>query len=113
LEHVHLPLNILKELYKKLKVGGKAVIVIPCEQPSEKSFYYKQGDTNQHLHTWCPMTFGNLANLAGFKVISCDPFQHQWCPDYETSYKNEDFHKRCVEHAQRNRNIQIKLIATK
>ena len=99
LEHVHLPLDILKELYKKLKVGGKAVIVVPCEQPSEQSFYYKPDDTNQHLHTWCPMTFGNLANLAGFKVISCEPLQHQWCPDYETSYKNEDFHKRCVEHA--------------
>lgn len=67
MQHVPFPLNTLKELYKKIKVNGKIIIVIPCEQPSESSFYYKSNDINQHLHTWCPMTFGNLATLAGFK----------------------------------------------
>ena len=81
MEHVPLPLQSFQNLYKKLKPNGSIVIVIPCEQHSEQSFYYKPNDINQHLHTWCPMTFGNLATLAGFKVISCVPFQHQWCPD--------------------------------
>ncbi len=113
MEHVPLPLNTLKELYAKLKPNGKAIIVIPCEQPQENGFYYKPNDINQHLHTWCPMTFGNLASLAGFKVISCMPFQHQWCPDFKETYTQSDFYERCVKYAQKNNNIQIKLIATK
>ena len=113
LEHVPLPLESLKNLYKKLKVGGKLVLVIPCEQPSENGFYYRPNDINQHLHTWCPMTLGNLANLAGFKVIECKAFQHQWIPNYESEYKKPDFHNKCVEYAKKNGNIQIKLIASK
>jgi SAM-dependent methyltransferase len=113
LEHVPLPLEILKNLYMKLKPKGTMVIVLPCEQPSEHVFYYKPGDINQHLHTWCPMTFGNLVTLAGFKVISSVPFQHKWCPDYKENYNKPDFHERCFEYAKQQNNIQIKLIATK
>jgi SAM-dependent methyltransferase len=113
MEHVPLPLQSLQNLYKKIKTGGTMVIVIPCEQPSEQSFYYKPNDINQHLHTWCPMTFGNLATLAGFKVIECKPFQHQWCPDFKQNWKSPNFHQRCREHAIKNKNVQIKLIATK
>ena len=113
MEHVPLPLNSLKDLYKKLKTGGTMVIVIPCEQASERGFYYKAGDINQHLHTWCPMTFGNLVTLAGFKVIECKPFQHQWCPDFKQNWNQPNFHQRCREHAIKNKNVQIKLIATK
>jgi len=113
LEHVPLPLETLKSLYAKLKTNGKIVIVIPCEQPSDHTFYYTPNDINQHLHTWCPMTFGNLATLAGFKVISCLPFQHKWCPDFKENYDKPDFHKRCVEHAKKEKNIQVKLVATK
>jgi SAM-dependent methyltransferase len=113
MEHVPLPLQSFKQLYKKLKVGGTAIIVIPCEQPSELGFYYRPNDINQHLHTWCPMTFGNLATLAGFKVIECKPFQHQWCPDFQQNWKNPNFHQRCREYAIKNKNYQIKLVATK
>lgn len=113
MEHVPLPLNTLKELYKKLISKGKIIIVIPCEQPTENSFYYKPNDINQHLHTWCPMTFGNLATLAGFKVTSCIAFQHQWCPDFKVNWNKPDFHSRCMTHAKKNGNYQIKLIATK
>ena len=113
MEHVPLPLETLKNLYNKLKVGGKLIIVIPCEQPSESQFYYRAGDINQHLHTWCPMTFGNLATLAGFNVISCMPFQHKWCSDFKENYDKPDFHTRCIEHAKKEKNIQIKLVATR
>ena len=113
MEHVPLPLETFKNLYKKLKVGGKIIIVIPCEQPSEKGFYYDENDINQHLHTWCPMTFGNLAKLAGFNIISCMPFQHQWCPDYQVNYDKPNFHDRCREYAKKTKNIQVKLIASK
>jgi len=113
LEHVTLPLQTLKDLHKKIKTNGKLVIVIPCEQPSEAAFYYKEGDINQHLHTWCPMTLGNLVTLAGFKVVSCMPFQHQWCPDFKENYNKPDFHDRCIAYAKKNKNLQIKLIAIK
>ena len=113
MEHVPLPLNTLKNLYKKLKPNGKIVIVIPCEQPSETGFYYKKNDINQHLHTWCPMTFGNLATLAGFEVISCEKFQHQWPPNWEKDWNNPYFHKKCRAFAIKNKNLQIKLVATK
>lgn len=113
LEHVPLPLETLKHLYTKLKTNGKIIIVIPCEQHTESGFYYKPNDVNQHLHTWCPMTFGNLATLAGFKILECDVFRHQWTPNYENEYNDKDYHKKCFRHAQKTGNIQIKLIATK
>ena len=113
MEHVPLPLTSLQMLYKKLKTGGKLVIVIPCEQPSEPGFYYKKNDINQHLHTWCPMTFGNLATKAGFEVISCDVFQHQWTPDWKQNWNKPNFHKKCREFAIKNKNLQIKLFARK
>jgi len=113
MEHVPLPLNTFKNLYSKLKTGGKIIIVVPLEQPSESGFYYKEGDINQHLHTWCPMSFGNLAKLSGFKVISCNIFQHQWPPDFKTTWMKSDFHKRCMDYAKKNNNLQIRLLATK
>lgn len=113
MEHVPLPLTTLQNLHKKLKPGGKIVIVIPCEQPREALFYYRKGDINQHLHTWCPMTFGNLATKAGFDVIDCIPFQHQWPPGFQENWMKPDFHQKCKEHAVKNGNIQIKLVATK
>ena len=52
------------------------------------------------------MTFGNLVKLVGFKVISCLPFHHQWCPDFKENYNKPDFHKRCREYAKKNNNIR-------
>lgn len=113
MEHVPNPFNTLKQLYNKLKKNGKLIIVIPCEQPSEKSFYYRENDINQHLYTWCPMTFGNLCKLSGFKIITCESLQHQWCPDYLSCYKDDNFNKRCIDYAIKNKNYQVKLVATK
>jgi SAM-dependent methyltransferase len=113
MEHVPLPLNILKELYKKLINKGKLIIVIPCEQIHEDGFHYKPNNINQHLHTWCPMTFGNLVTLAGFKVNQCVVFQHQWCPDYKQNWNKSNFHDRCHAYAKQNHNYQIRLLATK
>lgn len=113
LEHVPSPFETLRQLYKKLKRGGKFILIVPCEQPSENSFYYSPNDINQHLYTWCPMTLGNLVTLSGFRVLSSLPIQHQWCPDYKERYREPDFHTRCIEYAKKNKNIQIKVIAKK
>ena len=89
------------------------IIVIPCEQPNDPNFNFKENDINQHLYTWCPQTFGNLAKLANFKIISCGAFQHQWCPDYKQNWNKEDFHERCFKYAKDNGNYQVRLVCTK
>jgi len=113
MEHVEAPLEIMKQLFRVLKSGGVLVIVVPCEQPSESGFFYRENDINNHLYTWCPMTLGNLSKAAGFTVMECTDFQHQWIPNYQTEYMKPDFHKRCMEHAKNTGNRQIRLRAKK
>jgi SAM-dependent methyltransferase len=113
LEHVENPLGILKELLRVLKPKGVMCLVLPCEQPSESGFYYKAGDINNHLFTWCPMTIGNLVRAAGFRVHSSIDFQHQWTPDYKTTYMRPDFHERCRAHAKQTGNRQLRVVAWK
>lgn len=76
LEHTHDPLGILKQMIGVLKPGGKIVIVTPFE----RHMPWSRGDINQHLFTWSPMNLGNLAELAGFKVISSDLIYHRFPP---------------------------------
>lgn len=113
LEHVPNPLEVLKNLYRIIKKNGKIIIIVPCEQPSENSWKYKENDINQHLYTWCPQSLGNLVKLAGFKILSCVGFQHQWCSDYKKKWNQSNFHNRCIEYAKKNNNYQIKLVAIK
>jgi SAM-dependent methyltransferase len=55
LEHTLQPLEELKALYKKLKVGGKVIFVVPCESII---YSYKPNDINHHLYSWSPMCNG-------------------------------------------------------
>ena len=75
LEHTTRPLDELKDLLPKLKVGGKAVFFVPCESIR---CAYRPGDVNQHLYSWSPMNLGNLFTLAGFRVETVEPFLHKW-----------------------------------
>jgi SAM-dependent methyltransferase len=77
LEHTPNPLEELKMLFKKLKKGGTAVFVLPCEH---LDFAYHPKDVNQHLYSWGPMSAGNLFALAGFEVISSKAFYHKHIP---------------------------------
>lgn len=79
LEHTLQPLEELKGLHEKLKPGGKAVFVVPCES----IFYeYKPDDVNHHLYCWSPMCIGNLFTEAGFSVIESKAYIHKWPPKY-------------------------------
>lgn len=116
LEHVYEPLSTLKQLFCKLKPNGKIIIVLPCEQALESNsdiFFYKENDMNQHLYSWCPQSFGNLVKIAGFKVLECGAFQHQWAPNWYNDYNSPDFHNKCISYAKQNNNFQIKLVAEK
>ena len=79
LEHTLNPLLELKELYKKLKKGGKIIFVVPCESID---YDYKPNNVNHHLYSWSPMSIGNLFNEAGFKLIESKPYKHKWPPYY-------------------------------
>lgn len=84
LEHVVSPAEVLKELYKKIKVGGKVIIVVPCESWTHN---YKPNDINYHLYTFSPMNFGNLLDNAGFKSISVTTDFNKWPPKFHIFYK--------------------------
>lgn len=75
LEHTLRPLDNLKVLRTRLKVGGKLVLVVPCEGLDNA---YEPGDINHHLYTWNPMTLGNLLTEAGFEVRESKAFVHKW-----------------------------------
>ncbi|NTU83929.1 MAG: class I SAM-dependent methyltransferase [Chloroflexales bacterium] len=79
LEHTLQPLTELKGLHKKLKTGGRAIFVVPCESVS---YSYKPNDINHHLYSWSPMCIGNLFTEAGFAVIESKPYIHKWPPRY-------------------------------
>ena len=80
LEHTLRPLDELKKLYNKLKIGGKVIFLVPCESISYK---YKPNDINHHLYSWSPMCIGNLFTEAGFKVIEVNSDASKWPPHAE------------------------------
>tara|TARA_B100000787_G_C16190975_1_gene297474 strand:+ start:1861 stop:2511 length:651 start_codon:yes stop_codon:yes gene_type:complete len=77
LEHTLQPLDELKELKKKLKIGGKIIFVVPCESIN---YSYKPNDINHHLFSWSPMCLGNMFTEAGFSLIESKAYIHKWPP---------------------------------
>lgn len=113
LEHVECPLDIIRALRPKLKSGGKAVFVVPHQQPEEK---YHDSDINQHLYTWNPMTLGNLFKNAGYVDIRADVIRHKWPKGYRRIYQmvgQTTFDTICHINALIVRNYQIRVVAKK
>lgn len=80
LEHTTHPLDMLTDLRRILKPGGKAVFIVPCEGIS---WAYRPNDINYHLYCWSPMSIGNLFTEAGFRVVESLPYKHKWPPRYD------------------------------
>jgi len=111
LEHVENPLETLRSLKSKLKIGGKIIIVVPHQTPNEK---YVKSDINQHLYTWNPLTLGNLLQRAGYKVKSVDVLRHAWPPYYQELWKligEKNFHRLSYLYALYKNSYQIRGIA--
>ncbi len=81
LEHADFPLGHLREILAKLRPGGLAVFVVPCEQAG---YRWEANDVNFHIYSWGPMCFGNLFSRAGFEIVESRPFFHKWPPYYQT-----------------------------
>jgi SAM-dependent methyltransferase len=77
LEHVSSPLDVLKGVFAKLKPGGIAVFVVPCERYDTA---YMPGNVDQHLYTWSPMNLGNLFRHSGFDIHEVKRIPHRWPP---------------------------------
>jgi len=80
LEHVQNPFPVLGQLLEKLRPGGLLILVVPCETIRMR---FRQNDPNHHLFSWSPQALGNLAQDAGFQVLSCVPFIHKWPPRFQ------------------------------
>lgn len=79
LEHVTSPYEIIIELYKKLKPGGRIILVVPLDSYRCK---WAPNDINNHLYSFSPMNLGNLLQDAGFKEIKAKALLYQWPPFY-------------------------------
>ena len=69
LEHVDDPLEALVKLARLVKPKGQIRLVVPCETPLSSVHRRWHDNTYQHLYTWTPLTFGNLAQRAGYRNI--------------------------------------------
>ncbi len=114
LEHALYPLVELKTLYKKVKRGGKCILVVPCEAIS---YAYAPHDRNHHLYSWSPMCIGNLVSEAGFEVLESKPYIHKWPPGYRFLAKlggRRLFDLACRAYGRIERRwFQVRLIAEK
>ncbi len=113
LEHVEYPIDIVRNLYSKLKINGLVVFVVPHDKPNQP---YREDDINQHLHTWNPQTLGNLFKAAGYTQIQVDTIRHQWPPRYRKIHKlfgQRYFDLICKITALYRNNYQIRVVAKK
>ena len=77
LEHCDSPITIVKNLYSKLKKGGKIIIVVPLDS---FKYRFKENDVNKHLYSFSQMNLGNILQLSGFIDIRTYSLLHKWPP---------------------------------
>ena len=75
-EHTENPLGILRDLYGKLKEGGKWFSHVPNESCDTE--YTRSKVNNNHLYTWNCLNFGNFFKVAGYFVYSAQKVQEVW-----------------------------------
>ena len=68
LEHVSDDLASLEGIYRALKRGGHVRLIVPAEIPLGGQRHWRD-NPDRHLRTWTPLSFGNLAQAAGFTRI--------------------------------------------
>ncbi len=67
LEHVPNPYEVLEEINRKIRPGGKILLFVPYE--FERRYRnFNRDESNNHLYCWNVQTLGALVETAGFKV---------------------------------------------
>lgn len=85
LEHVVNVVETIGELKKRLKRGGKIILILPLDDWREKNNRkWSADDPNHHLQTWTPLLIGNTLHEAGFKPLQCEVLTHAW--SYKTLF---------------------------
>lgn len=114
LEHVTSPFFYIEKFYKKLKNGGRVIIVVPTDSYKVK---YLPNDINFHLYSFSPMNLGNLLSSVGFNKIQVEPILHKWPPFYLQMQKYfgwKLFHIFSIVYGKlRTNNVQIRAVAVK
>src|SRR5260221_10870041 len=68
LEHVLRPPEVLTEIHRLLRAGGKLLMFAPFE--NERRYRtFNPDEPNHHLYSWNVQTLGNLVQAAGFHLI--------------------------------------------
>jgi len=69
IEHVLSPSHHITEINRVLKSGGKAILIVPSENPASAHFAtWNKDDPDHHIHSWTPLSFGNLIAQCGFDI---------------------------------------------
>lgn len=68
LEHTGNPPEVLEQIRRLLRAGGKLLLFVPYEKERRYRGYNPQ-EPNHHLYSWNVQTLGNLVEDVGFKVI--------------------------------------------
>lgn len=69
-EHTENPAEILRQIARVVRPGGRVRLIVPGENPRDprQASWYPNQD--MHLYTWTPLIFGNLAHLSGLVGIT-------------------------------------------
>lgn len=67
LEHTWHPGNVLADIRRLLKPGGRLLLFVPFEK--ERRFRkFNPAEANHHVYSWNAQTLGNLVHDAGYRV---------------------------------------------
>lgn len=66
IDHLENPIKTLKELKKKLKKGGKLIIIIRQDSFNQNKL---NSSYNEHLYSWSPLSFSKILENLGLILI--------------------------------------------
>jgi len=69
IEHVERPLDVLREIGRIVKPDGQIRLIVPGELPTDPKQSEWKVNSDNHLYTWTPLLFGNLAYHCGYRGI--------------------------------------------